>query len=197
MLTSGDAGLNFYNGNTERASGLPARPIGLRDVPQYEEGDARWLAERAVAHRLSPAEVSRYWTGRALAWIARHPGDWLVVMGKKLLTLWNAFEIPDNYHYTFMRAHFLSLLWPLPTFALVAPLALVGVVMPFWRRTDVTALYIVCGVYLATVVLFYVRGRYRIPAVPFLLVFAAVAVERGLHAFTARRWRTVVALGAG
>jgi tetratricopeptide (TPR) repeat protein len=197
LLTSGDAGLNFYNGNNERASGLPARPIGLRDVPQYEQGDAHWLAERAVGHQLSPAGVSGYWTDQALTWIVRHPGDWLVVLGKKLLTLWNAFEVPDNYHYAFMRAHFLPLLWPLATFALVAPLALVGLAMPFWRRTDVTALYIACGVYLATVVLFYVRGRYRIPAVPFLLLFAAVAVERGLQAVTARRWRAVVAVGAG
>lgn len=197
LLTSGDAGLNFYNGNNERASGLPAKPIGLRDVPQYEDTDARWLAEREVGHRLNPAEVSRYWAGQALTWIARHPGDWLVVLGKKLLTLWNAFEIPDNYHYAFMRAHFLPLLWPLPTFALVAPLALVGLAMPFWRRTDVTALYIVCGVYLATAVLFYVRGRYRIPVVPFLMVFGAVAVERMLRAISARRWPAVAALGAG
>ena len=34
MLISGDAGLNFYNGNNGRASGLPARLSGLRDVPQ-------------------------------------------------------------------------------------------------------------------------------------------------------------------
>jgi tetratricopeptide (TPR) repeat protein len=197
MLTSGDAGLNLYNGNNERASGLPAKPIGLRDVPRYEEEDGRWLAERAVGHRLSQAEVSRYWADQALTWIARHPDDWLVVLGQKLITLWNAFEIPDNYHYAFMRAHFLPLLWPLPTFALVAPLALVGLAMPFWRRADVTALYIACGVYLATVVLFYIRGRYRIPAVPLLMVFAAVAVERVLRAISARRWPVVAALGAG
>jgi Dolichyl-phosphate-mannose-protein mannosyltransferase len=197
MLTSGDAGLNFYNGNNERASGLPAKPVGLRDVPQYEEGDARWLAERAVGHRLSPAEVSRFWTQRALAWISGHPADWLVVLGRKLLTLWNGFEIPDNYHYAFMRAHFLPLLRLLPTFALVAPLALVGLAMPFWRRRDVTALYIACGAYLATVLLFYVRGRYRIPAVPFLLVLAAMAIERLIRAVSTRRWRSAAALAAG
>jgi hypothetical protein len=49
-------------------------------------------------------------------------------------------------------------------------------------------------VYLATVVLFYVHGRYRIPAVPFLMVFGGA---RGLHAVTAPRWRAVAALGAG
>jgi 4-amino-4-deoxy-L-arabinose transferase-like glycosyltransferase len=197
LLTSGDAGLNLYNGNNERASGLPAKPIGLRDVPRYEEEDGRWLAERAMGHRLSQAEVSRYWTGQALAWIGGHPIDWLVVLGKKLITLWNAFEIPDNYHYAFMRAHFLPWLWPLITFAVVAPLALVGAATRFWRRTDVTALYIAAGVYLATVLVFYVRGRYRIPAVPFLMVFAALAVERVIVAVSARRWRAVLALGAG
>ena len=197
LLTSGDAGLNLYNGNNERASGLPAKPIGLRDVPRYEEEDARWLAERALGHRPSASEVSRYWMGQALSWIASHPIDWLVVLVRKLITFWNAFEIPDNYHYAFMRAHFLPLLWPLTTFALIAPLALVGAAMPFWRRTDLTALYIAAGVYVATVVIFYVRGRYRIPAVPFLMIFAAVAVERVLAAVSARRWRAVGALVAG
>ena len=96
-----------------------------------------------------------------------------------------------------MRAHFVSRLWWLPTFALVAPLALVGLATPFWRRRDVTALSIVCGAYLAAVVLFYVRGRYRIPAVPFLMVFAALAVERVVRAVSARRWPAVAALGAG
>ena len=118
-------------------------------------------SRRAWATR-SPAGASNR-SYQALKWITQHPGDWVVLLGKKLITLWNAFEIPDNYHYAFMRANFLPLLWPMVTFALVAPLALVGLAMPFWRRKDVTALYLVCGFYLATVLIFYVRGRYRIP----------------------------------
>ena len=35
----------------------------------------------------TPAEVARYWSGRALTWIAQHPGDWLVLVGEKLVTL--------------------------------------------------------------------------------------------------------------
>jgi 4-amino-4-deoxy-L-arabinose transferase-like glycosyltransferase len=197
MLTSGDAGLNFFNGNNARASGLPAKPAEVRDVPQHEEADARALAERAVGRRLSPAEVSRYWAAEGLGWIVRHPLDWVVTLGRKLITLWNAFEIPDNYHYAFMRAHFLRSLWPLATFALVAPLALVGGAMPFWRRRDLTALYLACGLYLATVLLFYIRGRYRLPAVPFLVVLAAIAVERLLRAVATRRWPAALALAGG
>ena len=197
VLTSGDAGLNLYTGNNERASGLPAEPLGLRNTPQFEETDGRRLAEQAVGHPLSPAQVSSYWSGRALAWIGQHPTAWLTLLGEKLLTLWNGYEIPDNYHYPFMRAYFLPLLRPLITFGIVAPLALVGAFMPFWRRRDVTALYLVCFVYLATILLFYVRGRYRIPAVPFLIVFAAVAIERIVRAVQARRWPVVAGLAAG
>src|SRR5690242_8703954 len=84
VLTSGDAGLNFFTGNNERATGLPAPPAGLRNTPQYEEADGRRLAERAVGRPLSPSEVSRYWSSQGVAWIRRHPGDWLDLLGMKL-----------------------------------------------------------------------------------------------------------------
>jgi 4-amino-4-deoxy-L-arabinose transferase-like glycosyltransferase len=197
VLTSADAGLNLFTGNNERATGLPASPVGLRDTPQFEESDARRLAEQAVGHPLAPAQVARYWTGQALAWITAHPTAWVALLGMKLSTLWNGFEIPDNYHYVFMRTYFLPWLWLLVTFSVVAPLALVGAVMPFWRRRDVTALYIACFGYLATILMFYVRGRYRMQAVPLLIVLAAVAVDRLLRAAAARRWPAVAALGAG
>jgi 4-amino-4-deoxy-L-arabinose transferase-like glycosyltransferase len=197
VLTSGDAGLNFYTGNNERASGLPAAPSGLRNTPQYEEADGRRLAEKAVGRPLAPAEVSQYWSSQGVAWITKHPGDWVALIGKKLVTLWNGFEISDNYHYAFMRARFLPLLYGATTFGLVAPFAMVGAVMPFWRRRDVTALYLVCFGYLATLLIFYVRGRYRIPAVPFLTVLAAVAVERMVRAIEARRWPAVATMAGG
>jgi 4-amino-4-deoxy-L-arabinose transferase-like glycosyltransferase len=194
VLTSGGAGLNLYTGNNPRATGLPASPRGVRDVPQFEESDALRIAEQAAGRPLLPAEVSRYWSGQARTWITQHPGTWLALLGKKLVVLWNAYEIPDNYHYGFMRRYFLPVLWPLVTFALVSPLALVGLVMPFWRRKDLSALYLACFAYLVTPLIFYVRTRYRLPSVPFLIVFAAVAVERLVRAVEARHWQMVAAL---
>jgi tetratricopeptide (TPR) repeat protein len=197
ILTSADAGLNLFTGNNERATGLPASPVGLRDTPQFEEADARRLAEQAVGHPLAPAQVARYWSGRALAWITAHPAAWLTLLGMKFSTLWNGAEIPDNYHYVFMRTYFLPSLRLLVTFSVVAPLALLGAVMPFWRRRDVTALYIACFGYLTTILMFYVRGRYRLQALPLLIVLAAVGVDRLLRAASARRWPAVAALSAG
>jgi tetratricopeptide (TPR) repeat protein len=115
----------------------------------------------------------------------------------KLQTLWNGFEIPDNYHYVFMRWNFLPTLWPLATFSLVAPLAMLGALMPFWRRRDVTALYIACYGYLATILLFYVRGRYRMQAAPLLMLFSAVGVDHVIRAVVAQRWPVVAGLAAG
>ena len=186
VLTSGGAGLNFYSGNNERASGLPASPAGLRDVPRFEEEDSRRLAEKAVGRPLREAEVSRYWTGRALEFIVSHPVRYWNLLGWKLRVLANGYEVPDNYHYAFMREHFVTLLYGTITFGIVGPFAIVGMLQPFWRRRQLTALYIVTLATLAPLLIFYVRSRYRIPAVPFLLVFGAFAVERLVRAVSAR-----------
>jgi 4-amino-4-deoxy-L-arabinose transferase-like glycosyltransferase len=196
VLTSGGAGLNFFIGNNPDATGLPGKPPGLRDVPLYEEEDSRRLAEIDTGRPMTEASVSRYWIGRGLAFIAGNPGDYLRLLGKKVVVLWNAFEVPDNYHYAFVRAEFVPLLHAALTFAIVGPLALVGGLLPFWRRRQLTALYLVTGSIVATLLVYYVRGRYRIAAVPFLMVFAAIALERLRHAIVARDGIAVAWRGA-
>ena len=196
VLTSGGAGLNMFTGNNERATGLPASPQGLRDIPEYEEADARRLAERDIGRPLSSAEVDRYWSSRAWDFIRDHPLDWLVLLRRKITVLWNAYEVPDNYQYAFMRAHFIPALWVAVTLAVLGPLALVGLLLPFWRRRGVTAFYLVTFAYMVTPIIYYVRGRYRLPLAPFLAVLAGVGVERMLRAIAARRWDHVGALGA-
>jgi 4-amino-4-deoxy-L-arabinose transferase-like glycosyltransferase len=196
VLTSGGGGLNLFSGNNERSTGLAASPQGLRDIPEYEEEDAKRLAEKAVGRPLAPAEVDRYWSSRAWAWIRDHPGDWLLLMRRKLTVLWNAYEIPDNYHYAFMREHFLPVLAAGVTLAVVGPLALVGMLLPFWRRRGLVAFYAVWLAYMVTPLIYYVRGRYRLPLAPFLALLAGVGVERLLRARVAGRWDQLGALAA-
>ena len=195
MLTSGDAGLNLYLGNNPLTTGLPGRPFGLRDIPEFEEDDSRRLAEKEVGHPLTPAGVSQHWSGRAAAFAFEHPSDFIATTVRKLVVLWNGYEIPDSYHFAFMRAEFLPLLWGCATFSLVAPLALAGLVLER-RRRAAWPLYIVCLGYLATATLFYVRSRYRMAAVPFLVPFAAATVDRLWSDAAARRWSAAVAPAA-
>jgi 4-amino-4-deoxy-L-arabinose transferase-like glycosyltransferase len=196
VLTSGGGGLNLYSGNNDRTTGLAASPQGLRDIPEHEEEDAKRLAERGVGRPLSPAEVDRYWSSQAWAWIRSHPGGWLLLMRRKITVLWNAYEIPDNYHFAFMREHFMTALGAGVTLAAVGPLAIVGVVLPFWRRRGLVAFNAVWLAYLVTPLIYYVRGRYRLPLAPFLVLLAGVGVERLVRAAQARRWDHLGGLAA-
>jgi 4-amino-4-deoxy-L-arabinose transferase-like glycosyltransferase len=194
ILTSADAGLNLYLGNNPKATALTGRPAGLRDVPEFEEGDSRRLAEGEVGHPLTPAEVSRHWTSRALNWALENPGAFIVNTLRKVTVLWNSYEIPDSYHFAFVREHYLPLLWGSLSFAIVGPLTLLGLVLA-WRHRPARALYLVSLCYLGVLALFYVRSRYRLPAVPFLMVFAAAAVDWSIRTVEQRAWQATAMLG--
>jgi hypothetical protein len=196
MLTSGDAGLNLYLGNNPLTTGLSGRPKGLRDVPEFEEGDSKRLAERDAGHALTPSGVSRHWTRKAAGWALAHPIDFVTTTARKVTVLWNSYEIPDSYHFAFIRAQYLPWLWAGTTFAIVGPLGLLGLVLAF-RHRDARPLYVVCLGYLAVIALFYIRSRYRMPALPFLMVFAAVAVDWAIRVLPRDDWRPVAVLAAG
>ena len=196
MLTSGDAGLNLYLGNNPLTTGLSGRPKGLRDVPEFEEGDSKVLAERDAGHALTPAGVSRHWMRRAAGWALTHPIDFLGTTARKITVLWNSYEIPDSYHFAFIRAQYMPWLWGGTSFALVGSLGLLGLVLAAWHR-GARPLYVVCLGYLGVIALFYVRSRYRMPAVPFLMIFAAAAVDWAIRILPREDWRPSAALLGG
>ena len=67
-----------------------------RGAPEYERQDATELAEDATGRRLTPADVSRYWTEQALAFIRSDPVAWLKLLGRKIALLWNRTEMLDT-----------------------------------------------------------------------------------------------------
>lgn len=188
LLTSGDAGLNLYMGNNPEATGLPARPPGLRDVPEYEEGDARRIAERATGRAMTMPEVSRYWASRATDFIRTNTGEWFVVLLQKTQVLWNAYEVPDTSHYAFMRERYVPALRAMLTFGAVGALGLAAMLLLGSTDRRRRALYLMTAPYLAALLLFYIRSRYRFPAVPFLAIFAAGMLDLALRDLADRRW---------
>ena len=68
-LTTSQFGPNFYIGNNPHADGTYLSLRFGRGAPEFERQDATELAERALGRTLSPAEVSSYWTDRALDFI--------------------------------------------------------------------------------------------------------------------------------
>jgi tetratricopeptide (TPR) repeat protein len=180
-LTTAQSGPNFFIGNQARADGtyVPLRPG--RGSPEYEQADAAELASRAAGRQLSAGEVSRYWTRRALDYIRSHPVDWMRLEARKLRLLWNDAEILDTEsqesHEDYSPALFL--LARAARFGVLMPLACLGLWISWDDRRRLWLLYAMVAAYSLSVLAFYVVARYRLPVVPILMMFAAVAVVRG------------------
>lgn len=177
-VTTSQFGPNLYIGNNPNATGGydPLRPG--RGGAQYEREDATALAEQAAGRRLTPAEVSRYWTSEALTFIRSQPAAWLALMATKVGLIVNATEIMD----TESQATYAS--WSVPLaltgwvghFGVLVPLALLGIVITWRDRTRTGVLIALTAVYALSVVMFYVFARYRYPLVPFLVLFAGAGL---------------------
>ena len=177
-LTTSQFGPNFYIGNNPTSDGTYSSLRFGRGAPEYERQDATELAEHALGRTLTPAEVSTYWSDRALDFITAHPAQWLRLMGRKFVLLWNATEMLD----TESQESYAEWSWPLKLggwfghFGVLAPLALIGAILAWRDRTRLGILYAMTGFYAASVLMFYVFARYRLPLVPLLMLFAAFAL---------------------
>lgn len=179
VLTTSQAGQNFFIGNNpENLTGMYRAPDFVRGDPKFEEADFQREAERQTGRRLKPSEVSGYWLKRGLAFLIESPSRFLRLLWAKTTLFWNNYEVPDNLDmYYFESSSIVMRLW-LPVFGLAAPFGILGMCLclPEWRR--LWTLYLFALGYFVSVILFYVFSRYRLPVVPFLLVFGAEAVYR-------------------
>lgn len=186
-LTTSQFGPNFFIGNNPQADGTYMSLRFGRGAPEYERTDATELAEHALGRTLTPGEVSGYWTDRALDFMTGQPGRWLTLVGRKVMLLFNATEMLD----TEAQESHAEWSWPLRVggwfghFGVLVPLAVIGLVFAWRDRARLSVLYVMLAAYSASVVMFYVFARYRLPLAPVLLLFAAVALV-GLPAWVRR-----------
>lgn len=187
-------GPNFYIGNHAGALGVyePLRPD--RGDPRLEEADAVQLASRAAGRPLSPAEVSRYWLRRGLAWWREQPADALRLTFSKWALLWGPRELADGVPTSLAARWVVALRSGVFFPALVLPAALVGLWLARRRRELWPTLALVLGLQIA-IVPFFLFERFRLPLVAVSLPFAAAAGVAAWTALRMRAWRRL-ALGA-
>jgi len=198
VLISSQGGAIFYVCNNPDADGLAPLMPGPTDTASYAadgtytdniESASRFLARRALGHEPRPSEVSRYWSRRAVAWIAADPGAWARLALRKALHLIGGFEVGDQKN----LAYFLATWWPfafLPRWWWLLPLALASLTFPGDRRTRVI-LGSFALVYGATLVAFVPVERFRLALYPALCILAAVFLVAATAAVGAGRWRGV------
>ena len=195
FITTSQFGPNFYIGNNPSADGTYQSLRFGRGAPEYERQDATELAERALGRTLSPAEVSSFWTDKALEFITAQPSRWLRLMARKFALLWNGTEMLD----TESQETHAEWSWPLRVgglighFGVLVPLAVVGVMLTWPMRRRLWVFYAMTLAYAASVLVFYVFARYRYPLVPLLIVFAAAGLARMSRAWLEPRYLAPVA----
>jgi hypothetical protein len=130
--------------------------------------------------------------------LATHAGVGSVaaLLGGKLLALIHDYEIPNNANYYYLALHSDVLRWLPVSFGLIAPLAAVGLLAGGRQLRRVSPLYLLVGVQVLALLMFFVYGRFRVPLLAALIPFAGLAVASGAAWITERRWGRLAGAGA-
>ena len=172
--------LTFVSSND--ANALPDAGFGI-DVPRL----ARFLGD-----------TDGSWGAAAAAVAERHTaGTYAAMMWRKWDRAWHWFEIPNNENLYYFRLQAPVLAWMPVTFWACAPLALVGLALAGARREKPWILFTLVASSTATLVAFYVLGRFRVALAAAAIPFAGLACAEIAAAVRSGRVLRAVALGAG
>ena len=180
---SSNSGINFYIGNNPDYE----RTISIRPGIEWEE-----LIQRPMQQGfMKPSERSSFFWREAFSYIIHQPFSYLNLLLKKFLLILDGYEIKRNQDMYLFRDYsfvlrFLLFKWVIYfPFGVLLPLSLTGMII-FWRdrsKSDpkdskpTLILYFIFSQVLA-LLFFFICDRYRIPLIPFLIIFAGFGLYR-------------------
>ena len=179
VLITAHGGINFYVGNNENASGFYTAPKGMPFLPgAFNLKIPRQVAEAQTQRSpMSDSEVSAYWFGQGMAFIKQHPQQFRKLVVKKASGYSNAYKIPLNIDFYFLRKLSFSLKLIFVPFGVVLPLGIIGMILAMrqWRTHLIFCLYFLT--YAFSVIIFFIMARYRLPVVTVLLLYSGFAIR--------------------
>ena len=189
VLTTSQAGQNFYIGQNLEANGTYIKLSFVRPDPLFEQEDFHNEAEKRLGRELTPSEVSGYWFSQGMDFIKKEPLSFLKLTGKKLLLFFNNYEIPDNHNFYF-HSKYSNVLQNLPiSFGLISPFVILGFLgMIYERKTGSFFFFVIQIVYIGSIILFYIFSRYRMPVLPLLCISAGYGVTLLFRQFAMQKW---------
>lgn len=170
-----NGGINFFLGNNPSANGWSATSPEVDPTWWGGYNNAIIIAEKALNKTLSPSQVSSYWFNRGLRYIFSIPFDWGLLVLKKMYFLLNSYELPNNQSINTFKTFSPLLRLPVLNYGVVITLGIWGLICSGKNRNRMLV-YLFMIVYSLSIVMFFVPSRYRMPLVPFLLIFASHAI---------------------
>jgi tetratricopeptide (TPR) repeat protein len=195
VIVAWNGGINLYLGNNDMANGWSATSPLLRGAWFSGYQDAITIAEEASGHSLSYAGVSNYWMKQGLSYISGDFVSWIGLMFRKGYLLISNVEIPNNQSIDYIKNLSLFMKIPLFKYGVVFSLAVPGIIFAssasgkgkFPGKLFVTKMCIL--LYGFAVILFFVNARYRMPIIPFLIIFASYSAIEVVRSFMENRWK--------
>jgi 4-amino-4-deoxy-L-arabinose transferase-like glycosyltransferase/Flp pilus assembly protein TadD len=190
-LVTSHSGINFYIGNGEGATGYFHAISGMQSTVEAMTRDARLFVERTTGRHVTDAEASSYFSQLTWDWIRAHPAAWIWLLIRKTYAVFNTAHVSTPFSYTFYAydaGTLLRFLFVGPW--LLVPLGLFGLIRGRARTTSYVAWAAFVPAYAASVALFFITERYKLP----LFVAMAIAAGAGVEALLVRRRGSDIAI---
>jgi Tfp pilus assembly protein PilF len=182
VLIAWQGGYNFYLGNNSQATGWSTMAPHIHKSLEGGIYDARRLAEEEMKTKLKPSQISRFWYKKGVGYMLSQPLSWLELTVRKTLFFWKGYEIPNTQN-AYMNEDFSTLLAVLLgesfiylPFGLIGPLSILGLLICLRRIKKYLLLYLFVISYSASVIVFFVCARFRMPVIPILIIFASFSI---------------------
>lgn len=192
VLLSANAGLNLFIGNHQGANGTYDLVPGL-DTQLDPRGED--YAKTQLGKELSSSELSKFYTGKVKDFARQQPKAFVSLLARKLLLFTHAAEIPHDDDFGYFSRKSLILRLPLISYGILFPLAIMGL---FWslrqeaNRSEKVLVAVSLVVFIVFTVIFFIALRYRIPAIPLMIPFAAFTITKLWKFLRAREWGLLV-----
>jgi tetratricopeptide (TPR) repeat protein len=183
-------GINFYIGNNKNATGKFINIKGIVNTPIEQVKTSKYCAELESGKRLNSSQASRYWFSKGLRFIVDHPLNALLLYLKKFALFWRKEEIPLNFNYSFVKTFLPVFKIPFISFGVIAPCAIIGLLFCL-RMKEALLINLFFFSYMLSVILFFVSARYRLPSVPFLVIYASYGIYQFIRIVSSRRMKNV------
>ena len=172
-------GFTFHSGNFQGASGVGDSLPGFTNTPYLVILQAWTEASHRLGRPLTLAEADAYWYGQGFRFLAEHPGQAALLLGKKALLLINAHGQDASVDLEFSRRFspvpgLLAL--PLGICFALAAAGLLRALQAGRRSPQGLALAAALAWIALSVVAFQVTPRYRCVLLPLVLCFAGLAL---------------------
>ncbi|MCK5860909.1 MAG: glycosyltransferase family 39 protein, partial [Candidatus Hydrogenedentes bacterium] len=194
VFISSYGGINLYVGNHPEASLVEPKIPELMELAGIENWTCfdypaivRGIAAKEGKEHISFSEANRYFYNKAFAFIWERPDTFLRNLFRKGLLFWGPHEITNDTVMEYDK-RFSPILRFLPGFPWFAALFFFGSGIALSKikkqKTEqsknnteiIILLWLYIGTYFLSVILYFVAGRYRVPIIPVMLLFAGLGI---------------------